>query len=114
MAEAQSTGVDRFNEALRNLDDQLQDLRERFDDRRKNVGKEFRERTDRWTEDVRGTRVFQRAEQAYKDVEGSVDKARQQVLDVFGLATKSDLDKLARKVNTLNKKVNELLKETRA
>ena len=37
MAETQANGFDRFNEALRSLDDQFQDIRDRFDDGRKRV-----------------------------------------------------------------------------
>ncbi len=57
MAEARTSGFERFNDALRGLDDQLQDLRERFDEQRKKVGGELRKRRDQVREDLRGSGV---------------------------------------------------------
>ena len=111
MATTQASGFDRFNEALRNLDDQLQTLRDRFDDRRKQLERQFRRRADRLQDDIRTSTAFKRAERARKDVGDAVEKARDQVMEVFGLATKSDIERLSRKLNTLSKKVNELSKE---
>ena len=48
------------------------------------------------------------------EVEEQVDKARASLYDVFGLASKSDVDKLNRKLNQISRKLNELAKEPKA
>ena len=111
MADTEVSSFDRFNDALNSLDEQFQDLRERLDDRRKKVEKDLRDRADRIQTDLRKTAVYQRAEQTMKDLEGTVQKTRTQVYDAVGLASKADVDRLNRKLNTISKKVNELLKE---
>ncbi len=111
MAEAQTSGFERFNDALRGLDDQLQELRERFDEQRKKVEGELRKRTDRVREELRGSDVLQRAEQVRKDIGGRVERGREQIYDAFGLASKAEVQRINRKLNTIVKKVNELAKE---
>ena len=111
MAEARTSGFERFNDALRGLDDQLQDLRERFDEQRKKVEGELRKRREQVREDVRGSSVFQRAEQVRKDIEDRVERGRDQIYDAFGLASKAEVQRISRKLNTITKKVNEIAKE---
>ena len=112
MAEANANGFDRFNEALRNLDDQLQELRERFDDRRKKTEKRVREfRKDVETQ-LRKSPIYRRAERVRKDVEEQVESTRDQLYDAFGIASKSEVDKLNRKLSAISKKLNELAKES--
>ena len=111
MAELRESGFERFNDALRGLDDQLQDLRDRFDTRRRKVEKELGKRRDRVRNELRGTSVFQRAEKVRKDIEDRVERGREQIYDVIGLASKAEIQRLNRKLNTVTKKVNELAKE---
>jgi len=109
----ESTGFDRFNDALRNLDDQMQDLREQFDDRRKDIEKEVRQRADDVQSQLRKSPLYRRAEQVRKDWEEQISSARSSVYDVFGLATKSDIDKLNKKLNTISRKLTDLAKEAK-
>ena len=111
MAETQVSGFDRFNDALRSLDDQLQDLRERFDERRKELTDDIRKRRDDAQTRLRKTEIFKRAEQARRGIEDRADRTLSQILDAFGLASKSEVEKLSRKLNTISKKLNELVKE---
>ena len=111
MAETQANGFDRFNDTLRGLDDQLQDLRDRIDDGRKRVENEFKKRADDARADFRKSVLYRRSEQALKDVEDAAERTRSQLFEALGLATKTDIDKLQRKLNTLSKKLNELTKE---
>lgn len=112
MAETQASGFDRFNDALRTLDDQLQELRERFDDRRQRLTDDVQG----WRKDtearLRKTELYRRADRVRKDIESGVDRTYAQILDTVGLASKADLDKLNRKLNTISKKLNELSKES--
>jgi hypothetical protein len=111
MAEASTNGFDRFNEALRNLDSQIQDLRDRFDEGRRDVekrAKRFRKNLDT---QLRKSPVYRRAERVRKDVEEQIEQSRDQFYEAFGIASKSDVDRLNRKLNTISKKLNELTKE---
>ena len=109
----ESTAFDRFNEALRSLDDQIQDLREQFDDRRKGLEKDLRKRADDVQTQIKKNPIYKRADQARKDWEGQIDKARASVYDLFGIATKSDIDKLNKKLNTISRKLTDLSKEAK-
>jgi hypothetical protein len=110
-AHGRPSGFDRFNDALRNLDDQVQELRDRFDDQRRKVEDEFQKRREKLEAQVRKSPLYKRADRVRKDIEEQVEQTRDQVLDVFGIATKHDLDKINRKLNLLSKKLNELSKE---
>ncbi len=111
MAETRASGFDRFNDALRGLDDQLQDLRDRFDGRRKQVETELRKRRDQVREELRGNGVYQRAERVRKGLEERVERGRDQIYDAFGLASKAEIQRINRKLSTISKKVNDLAKE---
>jgi polyhydroxyalkanoate synthesis regulator phasin len=108
MAHARSTGFDRFNDALKSLDEQLQDLRERFDHQRHRVEREVRKRAEQVQERVQASELYKRAEQGYKDLGSRVDEARSQIYDVFGIASKSEVEKLHRRLNKISKQIHDL------
>jgi methyl-accepting chemotaxis protein len=112
MAEASTNAFDRFNDALRNLDDQIQDLRDRFDERRKKVEKRVEDLRDDVERQLRKSPLYRRAERIRKDIEEQVETTREQVYDVFGIASRAQVEKLNRKLNTISRKLNELAKET--
>ncbi len=105
------TAVDRFNEAIQSLDEQLQGLREQFDDRRKEFETDLRKRADKVQSEVQKSALYKRATQARKEVTDQVDKARESLYDVFGIASKADVDKLNRKLSSISRKLNDLSKE---
>ena len=111
MAEPGNSGFERLNDAFRNLDDQLQELRERFDDQLRRVENSWKERRGEIGAQVRKTALFRRGERVRKDFEEQVDRRRSSLYDAFGLASKSEIQKLSRKLNTLSKKLNELASE---
>ena len=111
MAEPSNSGFERLNDAFRNLDDQLQELRVRFDDQLRRVENSWNERREEFRAQVRETTLYKRSEQVRKDLEEQVDRGRVQLYDVFGIASKSEIQKLSRKLNTLSKKLNELARE---
>lgn len=113
MARTSTSGLDRFNDALRNLDDQLQELRDRFEERRKQFESDFQKGRDRVEERVRGTSLYKRARQVRTDLEDQIERTRGQVYDVFGIASKAELEKLNRKLNAISRKLNELTREQR-
>ena len=108
MAHARSSGFDRFNDALKSLDEQLQDLRERFDHQRQRVEREVRKRTTQLQERLQDSELYKRAEQGYKDIGSRVDETRSQIYDVFGIASKSEIEKLHKRLNKISKQIHDL------
>jgi len=111
MAEAQGSVFDRFNDALKNLDDQLQELRDRFDDQRKRFEDQVTRQREKLEAQLKDTALYKRTERVRKDVEDQVERGRAQIYDAFGVASKSEIDKINRKLTTISKKLNELAKE---
>ncbi len=111
MAEPSNSGLERLNDAFRNLDDQLQELRERFDDQLRRAENSWNERREELRSQVSKTALYKRGEQMRKDLEEQVDRGRAQLYEVFGIASKSEIQKLSRKLNTVSKKLNELARE---
>ena len=103
-----TTSFDRFNDALKSLDEQLQDLRERFDHGRQRVEKEVRKRAERVAERIQETELYKRADKLRKDVESRVEEGRSQIYDVFGIASKSEIDKLHKRLNKISKQIHDL------
>ncbi len=107
MAQAQGSVFDRFNDTLKNLDDQLQELRDRFDDQRKKVEDQFGQQREKIETQIRETALYQRGERVAQDVGEQIGRGRTQLFEVFGIASKSEIDKINRKLNKLSKRLNE-------
>jgi chromosome segregation ATPase len=108
MATTRMSGFDRFNDALKSLDEQLQDLRERFDHQRQRVEREVRKRAEQVQERVQASDLYKRAEQGYKDLGSRVDETRSQIYDVFGIASKAEIEKLHKRLNKISKQIADL------
>ena len=108
MAQTRSSGFDRFNDALKSLDEQLQDLRERFDHQRRKVERDVRKRAEKLQARVQESDLYKRAEGARKDLESRVDSSRSQIYDVFGIASKHEIEKLNKRMNKISKQLTEL------
>ena len=111
MSQARANGFDRFNDALKSLDEQLQEVREGFEERRKRFETELKKRRESIETRVRKTELFKHAERVRRDVEEQVESSRSQLYDAFGIASKSEIDKLHKKLNTISRKLNELSRE---
>ena len=108
MAQTRSSGFDRFNDALKSLDEQLQDVRERFDHQRRRLERDLRKRAEKLQTRVQETDLYKRAEGARKDLESRVDSSRSQIYDVFGIASKHEIEKLNKRMNKISKQLTEL------
>ena len=108
MAQTRSSGFDRFNDALKSLDEQLQDLRERFEDQRKKLEKEVRKRAEKLTTRLQETDLYKRAETVTKDFSERVETGRSQIYDVFGIASKHEIEKLNKRLNKISKQLTAL------
>jgi len=105
-----TTAFDRVSDALKGLDFQLQALRDQIDDRRQNFREDLVRRAQDVQDQLQESPLFKRAEAARKTVEDRVDNARSDIFERFGLASKADVAKLSKKLNSLNRKLNELTK----
>ena len=108
MAQTRSSGFDRFNDALKSLDEQLQDLRERFDHQRRKVERDVRKRAEKLQARVQESDLYKRAEGARKDLESRVESSRSQIYDAFGIASKLEIEKLNKRMNKISKQLTEL------
>lgn len=54
--------------------------------------------------------AFGRAKKARRDLDSQLGQFHSQLLGAFGLASRSELDKLTKKLNTVSRKVNGLAK----
>lgn len=108
MAQARIAGFDRLNDVWKSVDEQLQDLRERFDHSRKRLEKEVRERGERISRRVQDTGLYKRAESARERFESELGERRSQVFGAFGIASKADVEKLNRKLARLSKQLSEI------
>jgi vacuolar-type H+-ATPase subunit E/Vma4 len=111
MAQSSANAFDRFNDALRGLDDQLQELRERFDERRDTLRTSIRKQAQRIETQLRKSALYRRAEEVGKDLQEQVEQARSQLYDVVGIASKAEVDKINRKLSAISKKLNDLAKD---
>ncbi len=114
MAHASTSAFDRFNDALRNLDDQIQELRDRVDERRKSFRAELRKQTSRIEHTLRKSALYRRAEQAGRDLQTQVEQSREQIYGVFGIASKAEVEKLNRKLAQVAKRLNDIAKDQAA
>ncbi|UCE85008.1 MAG: hypothetical protein JSU66_11695 [Deltaproteobacteria bacterium] len=113
--------IDRFQAAVesiegdvrkfqKNLRSQRKDLEKRFERTRKNLEKQTRQRVDRALSDVRKRPAYKRVESARKDLSKRVDAGVETFLGAFGVASRSEVQRLDRKLNQVNKKLRELEK----
>lgn len=112
-------GVDRFNEAFHSLEDELQRIQKRVQSRRrsierqlssgrKNLEKRTRKQLSQLRSDLRRNPVARRArswaEEAARQAENGLDS----ILGVFQIASKSDVQRIDRRLSQLNRKLKEL------
>ena len=111
MPQAQGNVFDRFNDTLKNLDGQLQELRDRFDDQRKKVEGQVGQQREKLESQIRESALYRRGEQVAQDVGEQLERGRAQLFEVFGIASKSEIDKINRKLNRISKRLNEFAKQ---
>ena len=108
-----SSPFERMNDALRGLDDQIHDLREQFEDRRRDLEEDLRRRAEDVQSQIKRSTLFKRAERTRKDLEDRAEELRDGLFNALGLATKADVVKLQKKLNSVSRKLNELAKHAR-
>ncbi len=119
-------GLDRVNEVYRSLDERVQRLQRDLRARRKHWEKQLgsgrkslekqvqsgrrsleRRTRKQWTEFKRNELV-KRAQSLQRDARDQIEATLSGVLGLFQIASKTDLDRLDRKVGQINRKLREL------
>ena len=108
-----TTAFDRLNDAIKDIDSQIQTIRDRFEGRRREFEDDLRKRAQDVQGQLQGSPLYKRAEAARKTLEDRVEGAKSGLCDTFGLATKDDVAKLSKKLNSVSRKLNELTKLAR-
>jgi hypothetical protein len=111
MATAQANVFERFNDALREIDTQLGELRERLDRGRRGVESRMRDALEDGLRELRRTPVYRRTNQARKDLEAQLEQGRERIYGALGIASKDDVARIERRISTLSRKINELARD---
>jgi len=118
--------LDRLADAIRSLDDQLEDARGRFDARIKEVQErvektwkdgaqrardartELENRREQLQKSLEEAPIFRHVQETARRIEEQLAEVRSQVLTRLGLVSKSELEKLSTKLEELAQRLGEL------
>jgi hypothetical protein len=123
--------IDRLTDVLRNLDDQIEDARGRFDARFKEVQErvektwkesslferarearsEFENRREQLQKGLEETALFKRAQETQRRFEEQLSEVRAQLMTRLGLVSRSELEKLSTKLEELAHRLRELAEQ---
>jgi len=112
MAEANfiQDGIDRVESAFDNLEKEYRRLSKRAEKRRKAFEKAAEQRLRKLQKDFRANPVVKRAETLRVDAQKVAEEQVEQLLSGLRIATRAEVQRLDRKIATLNRKVRELEK----
>jgi F0F1-type ATP synthase membrane subunit b/b' len=118
-------GVDRINEAYESIEEEVRRVQKQLNSRRQKIEKQFsksRKDAERQTrKEVKRIRsefmknpVVKRLEGIRKDVNKQVESAVDNLLGSMQIASKADLSRLDRKLNTINRRLKGIEKARKA
>jgi len=114
-------GVDQVREAVRRVDEGFRRIQKQVETRRRRLAKEVTSRRrliekraqrelGRIQKQIQKQPIVKRAEALRADATGRIEGAVSTFLDVLPIATKSDVERIDRKVSALGRKVKEMEK----
>ena len=114
-------GVDQVREAVRRVDQGFRRIQKQVETRRRRLAKEMTSRRrliekraqrelGRIQKQIQQQPIVKRAEALRAGATGRIEDAVSSFLDVFPLATKSDVERIDRKVSALGRKLKEMEK----
>ena len=112
-------GVDRFNEAYESLDREFQRLQKQFQSRRKSfekqvtssrksIEKRTRKQINQLRSDLRKNTLVKRARGLQTDAAKQIEHHVENLLSALQIASKSDLQRVDRKLGQISKKLKDL------
>ena len=107
---AKKNGVDRFQAAFQSIDEEVQRLQKQFRSRRKTLEKRTQKQLDRFFGELRKNSLVKRADALRADAAKRIENGVGSVLGIFQIASKSDLDRIERRLSQLNRKLREIEK----
>ena len=118
-------GVDRLNGAFESIDGEIQrvqrelsarrrSIEKRLSSQRKSVEKRTRKEVKRLQSEFRKNPLVKRAESLRKDATKQIESGLDEFLGLFQIASKSDMNRLDRKLTTLSRRLKELEKARKA
>ena len=113
MAEANfiQDGIDRFQSAFDSLDREYRRLQKQADKRRRDFEKRAEKQVKRLRTEFTRNPVVQNVRDLRNDAQKRWESRIEGMLSSMHIATSSEIKRLDRKVNQLNRKVRELLEE---
>jgi hypothetical protein len=110
MAEASliQEGIDRVETAFENIEKEYKRLQKRADKRRRDFEKRAERQIKRVQTEIRKNPVVKRVDAIRTDARKTVEGQVQSLLGGLRIATRSDVQKLDRKITQLNKKLRDL------
>jgi hypothetical protein len=112
-------GVERFNAAFESLGDEVERLQEEFQSRRKSFEKQLadgrkkfekqtRKQVNRIESEFRKNPLIKRARSLQSDVAKQLEDGASRLLSALQIASKSDLQRVDRKLNQLTRKLKDI------
>ena len=107
---AKKNGVDRFQAAFQSIDEEVQRLQKQFRSRRKTLEKRTQKQLDRFFGELRKNSLVKRADALRADAAKRIENGVGSVLGILQIASKSDVDRVDRRLSQLNRKLREIEK----
>lgn len=100
--------IDRVQEAFQSVGDEFERLQEQIDDRRKQFEAQTQKRVKKLQKDLRKQPLYKRAETFRKDATKQIEQGVEGILNALQIASSSDMKKLDRKLNAINRRLKEI------
>ncbi|MCK5366819.1 MAG: hypothetical protein KAR22_27770 [Gammaproteobacteria bacterium] len=102
--------IDRVQNAVRSFEGEFEKLQKEFGKRRKQFRRDTQKQVKKIRADLRGRPLVKRAESLRSDAAKQLDSGVDSVLSLLRIASRSDVEKLDRKLGQINRKLNQMEK----
>ncbi len=96
-------GVDRLNDAFHSIDHEFQRVQKELTTRRRSVEKRTRKELNRLQSELKKSPLVKRAKSLRKDLTKEVEASMDSFLGLIRVASKSDVERIDKKLATLNR-----------
>jgi archaellum component FlaC len=103
-------GVDRLNDAFHSIDDEFQRVQKQLNTRRRSVKKRTRKELNRLQSELKKSPLVKRAKSLQKDLTKEVEASMDSFLGLIRVASKSDVERIDKRLATLNRHLKEVAK----
>ena len=102
--------IDRVQNAVRSFEGEFEKLQKEFGKRRKQFRRDTQKQVKKIRADLRSRPLVKRAESLRSDAAKQLDSGVDSVLSLLRIASRSDVEKLDRKLGQINRKLNQMEK----